>query len=47
MRVSRRTLLEWLGAVAAYPVVAQEAPKGLTADMSDPGAPGSMSKHQT
>jgi len=40
MRVSRRTLLEWLGAVAAYPVVAQEAPKGLTADMSDPGAPG-------
>ena len=40
MRVTRRKLLEWLGAVAAYPVVAQEAPKGLTADMSDPDALG-------
>src|ERR1035438_1219493 len=36
--VTRRKLLQWLGALAAYPSMAQEAPQGVTSDMSDPGA---------
>ena len=35
---TRRKLLQWLGAAAAYRAVAQEAPKGLTSGMSDPSA---------
>lgn len=38
LNVTRRTLLQWLGALAAYPAATQEAPKGLTSDMSDPSA---------
>ena len=36
--VTRRKLLQWLGAVASFPAVAQEVPKGLTANMSDQNA---------
>lgn len=35
---SRRRLLQWLAAATAYRAVAQEAPTGLTAGMSDPSA---------
>ena len=35
---TRRRILQWLGAAAAYRAVAQEAPTGLTAGMSDASA---------
>lgn len=36
MKVSRRKLIQGLGALAFHKACAQEAPKGITADMSDP-----------
>ena len=36
--LTRRKLLQWLGALVAHPSAAQGAPKGLTSDMSDPSA---------
>jgi len=38
LNFTRRTLLQWLGAAAAYRAVAQEAPTGLMAGMSDSSA---------
>src|ERR1035441_6662261 len=38
LNLSRRALLQWLGAVAAYRAVAQEASIGPTANMSDSSA---------